>query len=208
VVAMILNYGFLRTVHLEGRKRQEPLVLLRTGKGFFWRMVGLGLIYVIPGLVLLGLTFLVIKNFMSIDTGFFETAQTSPGLNYLCFTVPMLILMKFILLIPAIILVLDCRIFESFKFLKRCRLSDSRELVALFCLQLALPFLWILLGKSYSPETGLQHILGGVSMIVGSFFRLIVSVAAVVFVGSLDLVYDGGSGVEGPEEPEPGETEF
>ena len=48
VATMVLNYGFLRTVHLEGQKVQTPMALLKKGRYFFWRMLGFGLIYVVP----------------------------------------------------------------------------------------------------------------------------------------------------------------
>ena len=45
IVSMILSYGFLRTIHLEGPKEQTPMHLLKTGKHFFWRMVLFGFVY-------------------------------------------------------------------------------------------------------------------------------------------------------------------
>jgi len=193
VLLMILNYGFLRTVHLEGQKRQMPIDLLKIGKHFFWRMVGFGLIYVVPYFVLAWLTFLIIKYFTSIDTGFLETAKVAPWLHQLCFIVPMLILIKVVLFIPALIIVLDCGVFESFKFLRKCKLLDARELVALFCLRVVLPFLWVFLRISYNPETTSQYILRTVSTVIGYVLWLTITVTAIRFVASLDLVYDGSA---------------
>lgn len=190
VVSMILNYGFLRTVHLEGQKVQTPMALLKTGRHFFWRMVGFGLIYIVPYFILAWLIFLIIKYFTFIDTGFLETAKVTPWLYQLCSIAPMLILIKVVLFIPALILVLDCGVFKSFKFLRKCKLLDSRELVALFCLQMVLPFLWIFLQIPYNPATSSQYILRIVSSIIGQFIGLIISVMAVRFVASLHLVYD------------------
>jgi hypothetical protein len=102
----------------------------------------------------------------------------------------MLILIKVVLFIPALILVLDCGVFESFKFLRKCKLLDSRELVALFCLQMVLPFLWIFLRIPYNPETTSQYILRSVPTVIGYVLWLIIAVTAVRFVGSLDLARD------------------
>ncbi|MBW8038395.1 MAG: hypothetical protein FVQ85_00150 [Planctomycetes bacterium] len=190
VVSMILNYGFLRTVHLEGQKVQTPMALLKTGRHFFWRMVGFGLIYIVPYFILAWLIFLIIKYFTFIDTGFLETAKVAPWLYQLCSIAPMLILIKVVLFIPALIIVLDCGVFKSFKFLRKCKLLDSRELVALFCLRMVLPFLWIFLQIPYNPATSSQYILRIVSSIIGQFIGLIISVMAVRFVASLHLVYD------------------
>jgi hypothetical protein len=66
VVLTMVNFGFLRTVYLEGQKGQKPMVLLKKGRDFFSRMVGSGLIYVIAYFILAWLMFLVIKYFTSL----------------------------------------------------------------------------------------------------------------------------------------------
>jgi len=190
VVSTILNYGFLRTVYLEGQKRQTPMALLKKGRAFFWRMIRFGLLLAIAYFILSWLIFLIIKYFTSIDTGFFETAKVAPWLYQLCFVAPMLILIKLVLFVPALIFVLDCRVFESFKFLRKCKLLDSKELVALFCLQMVLPFLWVFLQIPYNPETTSQYILRSVPTVIGYVLWLTIAVTAVRFVASLDLVYD------------------
>ena len=192
VGSAILHWGFLRTVYLEGKKRQTPMALLKKGRYFFWRMVGFGLIYVVPCVILAWLIFLIIKQFTFIDASFFQAAKVVPFIYQLCFIAPMLILIKVVLFIPALILVLDCGVFESFKFLRKCKLLDSRELVALFCLRMVLPFLWVFLRILYNPETTSQYILRIVPTVIGYVLGLIIAVTAVRFVASLDLVYDGG----------------
>ena len=187
VVSAILNYGFLRMVYLEGQKRQTPMVLLKKGRHFFWCMTGFGLICVVPYFILAWLIFLIIKYFTSIDTGFLETAKIIPWLNQLCFVPPMLILIKVVLFIPALILVLDCGVFQSFRFLRKCQLSRSRELLALFALRMALPFLWVFLGVPYNTETISQYILRSVPTVVSYVLWLVITLTAVRFVASLDL---------------------
>ena len=126
----------------------------------------------------------------SIDTGFLETAKVAPLLYQLCFIAPMLILIKVVLFIPALIIVLDCGVFESFKFLRKCKLLDSRELVALFCLGMVLPFLWFFLRITYNPEITSQYILRSATAAISYVLWLIIAVMAVRFVASLHLVYD------------------
>jgi len=190
VLSMILNYGFLRTVHLEGQKRQTPMALLKKGKYFFWRMVGFGLIYIVPYFILAWFIFLIIRNLTSIETGFFETAKVNPWLYQLCFIAPMLILIKLVLFIPALIIVLDCGVFESLAFLRKCKLLDARELVALFCLRMALSFLWMFLRRLYGATTIPLLIFSIVNSVTTCFIGLIIAVMAVRFVASLNLVYD------------------
>lgn len=194
VVSTMLYCGFLRTVYLEGQDGQTPMALLKKGRRFFWRMVGFSLIYGVPYLILAWLTFLIMKYLTSTDTSFFEAANVTPWLYQLCYIAPMLILIKVILFISALILVLDCGVFESFKFLRKFRLLDSKELVALYCLGAVLPFLWVFLRIPSDPETTSQYILRTVPTVIGYVLWLIIAVTAVRFVGSLDLVRDSSPG--------------
>lgn len=166
------------------------MALLKKGRYFFWRMVKFGLICIPVFFILAWLTFLVIKLFTTIETGFWETAKVAPLVYQLCFTTATLILIKPLLFIPALIIVLDCRVFESFKFFKQFKLSDAKELVTLFCVQAASTLLWIFLPKLGEAKTILQYTLGIIPSIIPHFIGLIVAVMAVRFVASLDLVYD------------------
>ncbi|MHC4586577.1 MAG: hypothetical protein ACYS3N_18760, partial [Planctomycetota bacterium] len=141
IISMILYYGFLRTVHLEGPKEQTPMDLLKMGKHFFWRMVGFGFIYAGLYFILTVLIFSITKYFTSTNTGFFESAKSAPWLYRLCSTAAMLIMIKVSLFIPALIVVLDCRVINSFKLLSKFKLFKSKELVALFCLCTVMPLL-------------------------------------------------------------------
>ena len=190
VVLLILGLGFLRTFYLEGQKQQPPLVLLRTGKHFFWRMFGLGLLFMIVYLVLAGLIFLIVKQFTSIDTSF---SQVTPWIRHLCFAASVLILIKPVLLIPALIIVLDCKAFKSFKLLKQCKILNAKELVVLFFVSMAATFLWAFLPPPQSTITISQYILIVCLAVVGNFVSLMVAVMAVRFVASLHLVYDDRS---------------
>jgi len=191
VVSMILYYGFLRTIHLEGPKEQTPMDLLKTGKHFFWRMVGFGFIYVAIYFILTGLIFFIIKYFTSTNTGFIESAKSAPWLYQLCSTAATLVMIKVSLFIPALILVLDCRVFNSFKLLSKFKLFKSKELVALFCLSTVIHLLWLLLKIPENPETIPQYIITIGTIVTGQVLGLIVTVTAVRFVSSLNLEYDG-----------------
>jgi hypothetical protein len=192
VISMMLNFGFLRTVHLEGVKKQMPIDLVRTGKHFFWRMVGFGLIYVGPYLGLGWIVFSIIRSFTSIETSFLESAEANPLIYSLCLAGSSLILIKISLFVQALIIVLDCGISKSFASLRECRLSEAKELVVLFCLSAALPLAWAYLRVPVNPETISQYILRIVTNVLRQVFELAVAVTAVRFVGSLDLVYDSG----------------
>ncbi|MFH1371663.1 MAG: hypothetical protein ABII09_10320 [Planctomycetota bacterium] len=193
IITTLLQIGFKRTVYLQGQKRQSPVALLRQGKHFFWRLVGFGLIYMGVLVILAWLTFLTVKQFTSIETSFWETAKASPIAYQLCSTVPMLILIKPFLFIPSLIVVLDCRIFESFRLLKLCRLRDAKELTILFLVSMVASFLWVYLPTMRSASTIPQYILVTAQSFAQHFISLMMAVMAVRFVASQNLVYDNGS---------------
>lgn len=190
-VSMILSYGFLRTIHMEGPKEQTPMDLLKTGKHFFWRMAGFGFIFTGLYFILIRIIFFIIKYFTSTNTGFIESAKSAPWLYQLCSTATMLIMIKVSLFIPALIIVLDCRVVNSFKLLSKFKLFQAKELVALFCLSTVIHLLWLLLKIPENPETISQYIITIGTIVTGQVLGLIVTVTAVRFVSSLDLEYDG-----------------
>jgi hypothetical protein len=188
IIAATLRLGFLRTVYLEGQKRQSIAVLLRTGFHFLWRMIVLGSLYFMPLLMLTFLsTRLAAGRVTPGETDILHNIVLIRGLLVLVITI---ILMKFILLIPALVIVLDCRAFESFKFLKNCRLRDARELIVLFCFQRAFSCLWLFFRRLYGAIIIPQSIFSVVYSVTMCFIGLIIAVMAVRFVASLNLMYD------------------
>jgi hypothetical protein len=189
IIIFMLIFGFQRTVYTENQKRQSPLVLLREGKHFVLRLVGLGLIYT---LALACLQMLVFWTINHTAPDFMDTRWGISLLYRLPSTSVSLILMKQILLIFPLIIVLDCDIFTSFKILGRCRLRDARELVILFLISLGLPFLWELLPPQHGATIS-YYFLTVLHIIVWRFIALMMAVMAIRFVAAQNLIYDNGS---------------
>ena len=185
-ISATLRFGFLRTVYLQGDQRSSPLTLLRTGIYFLWRMIVLGALYSIPFLLVALLSTRIIVGLVSPES----FAQSSFWINQLFFLAFSVFLVKLILLLPALVIVLDCRTFESFKFLKHCRLWEAKELVILFYAHLAFRFLLRFLRLHYDILTASRYILEIGPLIISCFVNLTIVVMAVRFVGSLNLVYD------------------
>jgi len=187
---LILTFGFQKTIQLTGKQRKSPMVLLRTGWHFLGRMVKVGLIWLPLYCFLIWLTFLILKKSTFIDTNFFKTAQSSPFLYQLCFTVPGFILIKPLLLMPTLIIVLDCQVFQTFKFLKKIRLFDAKELLALFVITTISTFSWVILPKLNEAISAWQFALIIFFSALTHFLGLMVVVTAIRFVSSLNLEYD------------------
>lgn len=187
LILTTLRSGFLRTVYLEGQKRQSFLVLLRTGLHFLWRLIVLDLLFCIPSLILILLNIHLVSG--RVSHGETDILHNIFLIRHLLVLVINIILMKFILLMPALVIVLDCRAFESFRFLKYCRLRDARELIVLFCFKMAFPYLRIFLRTLYDTTTIPQRIFSIFNSVATCFIGLIIVVMAVRFVDSLNLVY-------------------
>ena len=188
LIRTILRCGFLRTVYLEGQKQQKLVVLLRTGIYFLWRMFVLHLIYALPFM----LTMIGFSKLIPPDATFWFYILYPILVN--------LVLIKLILLIPALIIVLDCRVFDSFKFLRRYKLSNAKELVFLYCGNIVIGLLGSILSRycwgtscgttCCSITTTSQYIFTTVFSVMGYFISLMTAVMAVRFVAFTDLTHD------------------
>lgn len=188
LTSILLRFGFLRTVCSEEQKRQTLVVLLRTGIHFFWRMFVLGLIYALPFI----LSIIIFSKLMSL--------RVIPWFRTLYSILVNLILIKLVVLIPALIIVLDCRVFDSFKFLKLYKLSNIKELIFLYYGNIAIGFFGPVLSRYYlgtsygttccNVTTTPQYILTTAFSIISYFISLMIAVMAVRFVASQNLVSD------------------
>ncbi|MHC4335213.1 MAG: hypothetical protein ACYSUV_15900 [Planctomycetota bacterium] len=186
---MLLTVGLQRTVYLEGQKRQSPLVLLRVGRYFFWRIIKLELVFVPAVWILAWLTFLATKEVTSIETDFLKSAEVAPLVYGLSFAAASLVLVKPLLLMFPLMVVVDCPVFASFKLLRQCKLLDAKDLVMLFLMSTTLMLLRGFLPSIKSASTIPEGLLIIAWHIVRGFLNLVMAVLAVRFAASLDLVY-------------------
>ena len=183
----MLRLGFLRTVYLDEGKPQQPMILLRTGSRFFWRVVVIGLLYAVAFVALSLMVFLVTKRIGNIEGDFITCAG---WLRQLCFSAAGVILIKPLLLIPAIIIVVNSRVFQSFGLLGRCRLFEAKGLVGLFVIQTLFDFVEYIVREESGLSGMAMHVSLAAMLLVSHFLYLLMGVTAVRFVGSLNLVYD------------------
>ncbi len=169
---LLIGGGFLRTVYLEGKKRQSIFGLVKTGRHFFSRLLGFGILYagamMFPVMVFFLLTWSAVCE------------PNSSMINRIMAIALKLILVKPILLAPATIIVTDCELFGSFGFIRRMRLLDAKPMLAIFLIQLLLPLFFPHLSVEslwHYPRVTLYSILSyGLS--------LLMMIMAVRFVGS------------------------
>ena len=167
--------GFIRTAYTKGPKRHSILALLQVGKHFLLRILYICLIL---GILIwsLGRPFsLITKHSMLIK---------------LCFLLASLIFIKYLLFLPAIIIVYDCRFSKIFGLMKKCKLSDVRELIALFLVSAALASLWKTSSELKDVGKTLDYALTIVLMVLVYFIWFVIWLIATRYVGSLSLAID------------------
>jgi hypothetical protein len=187
--ALLVLTGFLRTVYLEQKKRQSPINLILTGKHFFLRLAGFGLLYAIVQMSLIWSTHWIIKTTIT-DI---SLKDISSPIGITGIIVISLILAKPFLLIPALIIVLDCGLSESFRFTWRTKLLNAKPLLTVFLVQVVvLPYLSLFFPNfpDVSPAISCSYVFSILHYIVLRVLTLIVLIMAVRFVGSLGIVYN------------------
>lgn len=132
---LLIGGGFLRTVYLEGQKRQSISSLMKTGRHFFSRIFGFSILYAGAMMLPIMVLYLIIQARESGE----NLASTLTFAIRIVQPMIKLILVKPILLVPAVIIVTDCELSESFGFIRRMRLLDAKGMLTVFVIQIFLP---------------------------------------------------------------------
>jgi len=177
---LVVSTGFLRTVYLHQNERQSFHNLVCTGKHFFWRFLGLGILCGVPMMLFFWL--------LSI-TGIADAIPSRISAPFI-----QLLFAKLILLLPAIIIVADCSISKSFSIMWKVKLLKARPLLICFLIvNIVLPTLLILFFPDFW-RTGLSITWANSIPVLYSVFshimNLMISVMAIRFVSSLELIND------------------
>jgi hypothetical protein len=110
VVAKLLTIGFTRTVFIDGTMRREPAELVKIGFHFFWRIIGIEI-----GMGLMAAGFGIIVFFLLGIAGISAHFEKNPQpLFGICLAVSLLTIARFWLLCPALVIVTDCGMMDSF----------------------------------------------------------------------------------------------
>jgi hypothetical protein len=173
LVSLVLYLGFASTAYPKGTDQQSAGVLFKSGQKFFWRILACMILYI------------VVLSLLMTSAGAFLAGRKLDQNSYTAITIFfMLILIKPTILVPALIIALDCGIFKSLGYIREVKLTAAKELIILFCLQalilVILPFNSMEAGTWY-------YILGLVPKTVTHFIRFIIFIIAVRHVSNYNL---------------------
>jgi len=129
IIAQMLFWGFLRSAAVGGVQPAEPMVLLRTGRPYFWKLLLFQLL-LLPVVLLI---ILVIQVGVQMLLSGKADLQTPPPLwlEIVGATATGLILMKPVYLIPALILLQNCGIWDALRNLRQIRMLEMRHFVTI-----------------------------------------------------------------------------
>ena len=179
---IIITAGFLRTVYLEQEKRQSLLDLMQIGKHFFWRLLGF--------IILLGLVGMLSFGLIGKFNTYTGLNETFPFAQLIGVTFIKLIFAKLIILIPAIIIILDCSLSKGFGLMWKVKLLKARPLLIIFLIQIVvLPYLLFFFPcfRGTQPAITWSYTVSILYSIMLCFLTLMVQMMAVRFVSSLGI---------------------
>jgi len=179
IVWQMLQLGFLRTAFTDGTAQQEPKTLVVVGKGFFWRMFRFQIVFGIVYLAITSVIFSLIASAMYKDV---PIADLPDWIAPLISSISMIILIKPILFCPAIMIVSDCMVKDSFNRLKNFKpLADSR-LLRLFITLIAAVFAFSMIETLTKAGSIGHHLILAIRGITTSSLWLIVLLYTIKFI--------------------------
>lgn len=178
VLGQMIELGFLRTAVFDGDERQDIFFLLSLGRHFFWRV----LIYrLLSGLLVFAISFIVLV-FVNSSLGFEDGGFRGQLAAYAVTLLVSVVAIKFIVVVPAIIVVEDCGVLDAIGRLRGYNIFDYKAYLAGFAFLISL-------------VSGLGFVAGVVEVegyriamlvfyaLVGACFTFFVDLFAVYFVG-------------------------
>ena len=196
VIGQIMGLGFLRSVYEEADISRSPFELILMGRRFFWRIVGFSILLAAASIIISYFTFELLRQFGFVNLEFIEAPL---WLNQLYFTPAAVILLKPTLFIPAFVVVVNCRLFESFGYLKKCRLLNAKDLIILFVIAWGLSFVQAFLPEFTLSAPVYQYFLHAFFAGLSVILTFAISLGAVLFIGGM-VSANQGEQVTGPVE--------
>jgi len=189
VLGQVAGVGFLRSAYLEPEVQKQPLELIAAGWGFFWRILLIGLLF---GISLMVFTYVVYS--LASFTGLVNSSPENipQWVMQLFFLISTVILVKPILLLPAIIIVFDVSIKDSFRSLANYKIAEAKTLLLVFLLAVLFNF-----AQSFIPVPNLNsapvdYVLYSSTAGVSVWLAIFVSLGAVLFVSQHTGVWGQG----------------
>ncbi len=133
IIAQMLYLGFLKTACTEGAAPQEPAVILRIGRYYFWRILRFQLLIFVVYIGLVGLILSLLGLFVPEATKPEDFPKWLLGTSSL---LALIVLIKPLTLSPALMVGCDMMALKSVGAIRRYRIFGERKVLALYVLAL------------------------------------------------------------------------
>jgi hypothetical protein len=178
---MMLFAGFLSTTAHYSETPAQPSELLRAGRSFFWRMFRFQLFFSIVHAMLMA-AFLAAIAWLA---GQKDPTNMQEWMTNLCSMAAGLVLIKVMLLGPAIIIVRNCRVREALAGLREYKLFDDGGWIVWLVLGCFFVVFLVSLVIDTGPNAGLA--VGAVQAVLIGAVTLVVALAAVQLVAAKEI---------------------
>ncbi len=199
VLGYIFQIGFLRTVVIQPDDHFHPTQLLMIGRQFLWRIVGFSIILAIIFFILANAFLAAMITFFSdidIQNSIKAPTQEIPDWYSLVAAAAALILfLKYWLFVPALIIVTDCKLLESWKLIKPVKLFKAREVWLWLILIILFNCISWLAAKYIKVNGTIDTIIGAFSVFTSVLVAFGLQLAAVKYIKKV-------FGKNHPEQPE------
>ncbi len=182
VISTMLYLGFVRTYVTSFSQHQSVSTLMSAGKIFFWRFLFFGLLM---GFMLF-LIYLLISSLFTRS----ENAITlyNANIEAIKIVAANIIMMKFLILVPAVIIAYDIKVLHALKRIIKYRFFDAHQVIYVYLINLAVLYLHSFISFYIDKSDDLKFIAIKAALIFASqLFTLLVSLTAVGFVIFVDM---------------------
>jgi hypothetical protein len=179
IVWQLLFLGFLRTSFVNGPAQQEPKTLVMVGRAFFWRTFRF---QIILGFVYIAIASLIYSLMISVMYKDVPIADLPDWVMLSASFLSIIILIKPLLLCPAIMIVSGCMVKDSFTRLKNFKPLTDPLMLRLFIAFIATAFVFSTIETLTKTGTIGHHLILAIQGITTSSLWLIISLYTIKFI--------------------------
>lgn len=178
IIWQMLYLGFLKTAAVSGTHPQQPMELLRTGRPYFWRIL---FFQILLGLVLFFLNSVLVSLLAAFVWSGQGLEQVPTWAVQLCGLAGLFILLKPLLLVPAVVLVYDVTVIEALFRIRQFRFFRIDSLLKVTMGSFVLIITTALLIELAQPKTMGYYITSALHHAVFSIVFLVLTMIPVLW---------------------------
>jgi hypothetical protein len=179
VLWQMLYLGFLKTAAISGSQPQQPVILLCSGRPYFWRIL---VFQMMLGFALFFLNVAIVVSLSHLLWQDRKLDQLPQWFAQICALAGVLIVFKPMLLVPARMIVYDDTVYQAIFQTRRYALSDIDQIFKVIFLGLGVVVLFTLPIGFLHQKSQVYYVFTGLRHVIFSFLLLWLTLIAVLWV--------------------------